>query len=41
MIKEDNLGAANKLSLTLYAAGSLCSQGSRELQNGTEGRKLL
>lgn len=41
MIQEENLGDANKLYLTLYEAGSLCSQGSRELENGVEVGKLL
>ena len=38
MIKEDNLGDTNKPYLTLHEAGSLHSQGSRELQNVAEGR---
>ena len=29
------------LYLTVHEAGSLGSQGSKELRNGTEGRKLL
>ena len=41
MIKEASLGDRNKLYLTLHEAGSLPSQGSRELQNGAEDRKLL
>lgn len=38
---KDNLGDTHKLYLTLHEAGSLHSQEFRELQSGTEGRKLL
>lgn len=41
MIQEENLGDANKFYLTLCEASSVCSQGSRELENGTEAGKLL
>ena len=37
MIKEDNLGDTNTL-LTLHEA-TICSEASRELQNGAEGGK--
>ena len=38
MIKGDNLGDTNNPHLMLHEAASLHWQGSREMQNGAEGR---
>lgn len=40
-IKEDDLGDISKLYLTLRELSSLSSPGSRKLQNGVGGKKLL
>ena len=39
VIKEDNLGDANKCYLIAHEGDSLCSHGPSELQNEVEGRK--